>query len=175
VDRSAVTPDTVAWAVENAQTLLRDETDRVRSLDGKAGQLAGFAGVTLAVLGSIAPDALSQDLGRVGDPVFAAAFFGAAGFVTGSIIWLVFLVLRPQRFVAIDAKEIRNYLQDDRLLRAEPWALQMRTLRALGDSALWAQRAGEQKASRLGVGVTLFGIGLGTTLVAILTLGVANL
>jgi len=170
-----INPDTVAWAVDNARTLLHDETDRVRSLDGKAAQLAGFGGVTLAVLGSIAPDALSEDLGCVGDPLFALSFFAAAGFVTGSIIWLVFLVVRPQRFVAIDAKEIGNYLEDERLLRADLWAIQMRTLRALRDSALWAQRAAEQKANRLAIGVTLFGIGLGTTLLAVLTLGVANL
>ncbi len=168
-------PETVAWAVENARSLLLNETDRARSLDGKAAQLAGFAGVTLAVLGSIAPEALSQDLGCVGDPVFAVAFFAAAGLVTGSIVWLVFGVLKPQRIVAIDAKEIANYLEDERLLRAEPWALQMRTLRALRDGALWAQRVAEQKASRLGVGVTLFGFGLGSTLVAVLTLGVVNL
>ena len=76
-------------------------------------------------------------------------------------------------FVAIDAAEIDRYIPIAPL-RAEPWALQMRTLRSLRDAAIWAQEAGEQKANRLATGVVLFAAGLGSTLVAVVTLGVAK-
>lgn len=175
IDYSQIKPETVAWATQNARQLLADENDRVRSIDGKSSQLAGFAGVILAVLGAVAPDALREDLGGVGDPVFAVMYFTAAVSLTIAIVWLVFFVLRPQRFVAIDAEEIGAYLEDERLLRSEPWGLQMRTLRALRRAAIWAQKAGQQKADRLTIGIVIFGIGLGAALAAVVTLGAGSL
>lgn len=175
MDYSRINRETVSWATENARELLRSENDRLQALDGKAGQLAGFSGVILAVLGSIAPDAFGERLGTVGDPLFAAAYFASVGSLTAAILWLVLFALRPQRFIAIDAKELDAYLEDERLLRAEPWALQIRTLRALRDSTSWAQRGAELKANRLTVGVVIFAFGLGAALVAVVTLGVGNL
>lgn len=130
MDYTRVDHATVEWATQNARDLLREESDRIQALDTKAGQLAGFSGVILALLGSLAKDAFTRDLGCVGDPVFAVAYFLAAGTLAGALLWLVFSALKPQRFVAIDADELTQYLEDERLLRAEPWALQIRTLRA---------------------------------------------
>lgn len=175
MDYSKLDPETVAWALDNARTLLSEENERVRAIDGKAAHLAGFAGVILAVLGSLAPDTFDEDLGCVGDPLFAVAFFVATGVLTGSILWFVFRVMKPYRFVAIDAKEVGNYLEDERLLRAEPWALQMRTLRVLAGVTGWAQGVAQQKADRLNEGVVAFGVGLAAALVAVVTIGVANL
>ena len=92
-----------------------------------------------------------------------------------AILWLVFFTLKPQRFIAIDAKELSRYLDDERLLSAEPWALQLRTLRALRDAASWAQRGAQQKADRLSTGIALFGVGLASALTAVITLGAATL
>lgn len=175
VDYSKLDKETVAWAHDHARALLTDENERVRAIDGKAAHLAGFAGVILAVLGSLAPEAFDDDLGRIGEVVFAMGFFLAAGLLSASILWLVFRVMKPYRFVAIDATEVRNYLTDDRLLRAEPWALQMRTLRVLADVTEWAQAAAQQKADRLSSGVIMFGVGLAAALVAVVTIGAAHL
>lgn len=175
MDYSRINHETVAWATDNARELLREENDRIQALDGKAGQLAGFSGVILAVLGSIAPDAFDGDLGAVGDPLFAAAYFASVGALTAAILWLVFFALRPQRFIAIDASELTAYLEDERLLRAQPWALRIRTLRALRDCTSWAQQGAESKANRLGAGVVIFAIGLAAALVAVVTLGAGNL
>jgi hypothetical protein len=175
VDYSRLDKETIAWAHDNARALLSEENERVRTIDGKAAQLAGFAGIILAVLGSVAPDAFDANLGQIGEVTLAVAFFLAAGALSASILWLVFKVMKPYRFVALDAKEIRNYLDDERLLRAEPWALQMRTLRVLAGVAQWAQDVVQSKADRLAEGVVLFGVGLGATLVAVVTIGVSNL
>ena len=174
-DPSHINPETVAWATQNARQLLADENDRVRSLDGKAAQLAGFTGVILAVLGSVAPDAFKEKLGCFGETAFAIAYLIAAFSLSAAIVWLVFFVLKPQRFVAIDAAEIKAYVEDERLLRSKPWGLQMRTLRALDHATSWAQAAGQQKADRLGIGVILFGIGVLGAIAAVITLVMASL
>jgi len=174
VEHGGVNPDTVAWAADNARELLRDESERVRALDTKAGQLAGFAGVILALLGSIAPEAFRSSLGDVGVPLFAAFYLLAAALLASSILWIVFLTLKPQRFIAIAAAELGEYLEDERLLRSDPWALQIRTMRAVRDAAVWAQVAGERKADRLTVGMILFAAGLTATLGAVVTLGIRS-
>lgn len=175
MDYSQINRESVAWATDNGRELLRAENDRIQALDAKAGQLSGFSGVILAVLGSIAPDAFDRNIGAVGEPLFASAYFASVGALTGAILWLVFFALRPQRFIAIDAAELTAYLEDERLLRAQPWALQMRTLRALRDCTSWAQRGAELKANRLTIGVVIFAVGLAAALVAVVTLGVGNL
>jgi len=175
VDYSRINHETVAWATENARELLREENERIQALDSKAGQLAGFAGVILAVLGSIAADAFAEDLGAVGDPVFAVTYFASVGALTAAILWLVFFALKPQRFIAIDARELTAYLEDERLLRAQPWGLQIRTPRALRDCTAWAQQGAEQKANRLTTGVVIFAIGLAAALGAVVTLGLGSL
>ena len=174
MDYSQLNKETVAWATSNARELLHEESDRIQALDTKSGQLAGFGGVILALLGSLGKDAFPRDLGSVGDPVFAVAFFLAVIMLAASILWLA-MTLKPQRFMAIDAKELSAYLEDDRLLRADPWALQLRTLRALRDAVTWSQLGAQQKASRLTTGVMLFALGLTGALVAVITLGAGSL
>ncbi|HEX8054296.1 MAG TPA: hypothetical protein VF517_15010 [Thermoleophilaceae bacterium] len=175
LDYTRLDHKTVAWATENARELVKEEADRLRALDAKSAQLVGFAGVILAVLGSLGKDAFLRDLGYVGDPLFAAAYFLSMLVLTASILWLVFFTLKPQRLVVIDAKELSAYLEDERLLQAEAAALQIRTLRALRDAASWAQRVGKQKASRLSTGMALFAIGLAAALVAVTTMGAGSL
>ena len=175
MDYSQINHETVAWATENARSLLKDENERIQALDAKAAQLAGFSGVILAVLGSIAPDAFDGDLGAVGDPLFATTYFASVGALTAAILWLVFFALRPQRFIAIDAEELTAYLEDERLLQAQPWALQIRTLRALRNCTSWAQQGAQQKADRLSIAVVIFAAGLAAALVAVVTLGLGSL
>jgi hypothetical protein len=175
MDYTRIDPETVEWATKNARELVHEESDRIQALDAKAGQLAGFSGVVLALLGSLAKDAFTRDLGCVGDPVFAGAYFLAAAMLAVTILWLVFSAIKPQRFIAIGAKELERYLVDERLLSAKPWALQIRTLRALSDATSWSQRAAQQKADRLSTGVVLFASGLVFTLVAVITLGLGSL
>jgi hypothetical protein len=175
VDYSSINKESVAWAFENANGLLRAELERVGSLNDKAAQLAGFAGVILAILGSVARDGFRAELGSVGEVAFAIFYFGAALLLALAILWLVSLVYRPRRYVAVDPEEIRNYLSDDRLLRAEPWALQIRTLRAIHPAAEWAEKGASQMAHRIGIGAMLFVGGLVAFLGAVLTMGAGSL
>ena len=73
MDYSRINRQTVEWATENARLLLQEESARIQGLDSKSGQLAGFAGVILALLASVAIGAFERDLGDVGDPLFAVA------------------------------------------------------------------------------------------------------
>jgi hypothetical protein len=175
VDYSRINKDSVAWAFANASDLLRGQLERVGSLNDKAAQLAGFAGVILAILGSLARQGFSSDLGSVGEVAFAIFYFGAAALLATTILWLVSLVYRPRRYVAIDPEEIQNYLSDERLLQAEPWALQIRTLRTMYPAAQWADDSAARMACRIGVGAALFAGGLLAFLGAVITMGLGSL
>lgn len=175
LDYAQINKQTVAWAYDTASGLLQSELDRVRSLNEKAGQLAGFSGIVLAILGGLANDAFDAGLGCVGEPLFAASYFGAALLLGVAILWLVLLVYRPRRYVALDPEEIRNYLVDERLLRSEPWALQLRTMRTIYPATQWAEKGAAQMARRIGIGAVLFVAGLGLFLVAVVTLGIGQL
>jgi hypothetical protein len=174
VDYSRINAETVAWAVQNAANLLQGELDQVRSLNDKAAQLAGFSGVVLAILGSLASDGFATKLGSVGESVFAAFYFGSAFLLAATILWLVLLVHRPRRRVAVDPEEIRTYFTDERLLEAEPWALQIRTMRTIYPAAVWAKKGAAQMEARIGVGAGLFAGGLTLFLGAVITLGVGS-
>jgi hypothetical protein len=175
VDYGRINPEAVAWAFQNSADLLQSELERVRSLNEKAAQLAGFAGVVLAILGSVARDGFVADLGSVGEVAFAAFYFGAGLSLAATILWLVLWVYRPKRYVAVDPEEIRNYLTDERLLRAEPWALQIRTMRTVYPAARWAEKGAAQMAGRIGIGAGFFAAGLGMFLGAVITLGLGSL
>lgn len=175
MDYSRIKPETVAWAYGTARDLLQGELDRIRSLTEKAAQLAGFAGIILAILGTLAAEAFATDLGAIGDVVFAACFFAGAAVLAGAILWLVLLVYRPRRYIAVDTEEIQNYLTDDRLLRSQPWALQIRTMRTIYLAARVAERGAAQMASRITVGAVLFLLGLMLFLGAVITLGAGSL
>lgn len=175
IDYSKIDKASVSWAYSNASTVLQTELARVQSLNEKAAQLAGFCGVTLAILGGLADGGFGAKLGSVGEPVFAACYFGAALLLGAAIAWLVLFVYRPRRYVALDPSEIRNYLTEERLLRAEPWALQMRTMRTLYLAASWAEKGAAQMARRITVGALLFTAGLMLFVCAAITLGVGEL
>lgn len=175
MDYTRINPETVEWAYGNAVALLQGELDRVRGLTEKAGQLAGFAGVVLAILGGLSKDGFKAHLGSVGENTFAVGYFGAALLLGGAILWLVVLVYRPRRYVAVDTAEISNYLTDDRLLRSKPWALQIRTMRTVHLAATWAEEGAAQLAWRIKVGVFLFAAGLGFFVAAVITLGIGEL
>jgi hypothetical protein len=175
VDYSRINGASVAWAFESASNLLRDELERMRSLNDKAAHLAGFAGVALAISGSIGRDGFGSSRGGVGEVAFAAFYFGAMAALAATMLWLVLLVYRPRRHVAIDPMEIRNYLTDDRLLQAEPWALQIRTLRMIYPAARWAAAGAAQMEHRIRVGAGLFATGLTLFLGAAVTLGLGSL
>lgn len=172
MDYSRINEETVEWAYRTADGLLKEELERARLLTDKAAQLAGFSGIVLAILGGMARDAFGAALGSPGEAIFAACFFAAAGVLTAAIAWLIVLVYRPRRYVAVDTGEIRNYLEDERLLQAKPWALQIRTMRTLYPAARWAEKTAGQLAFRITVGASLFLIGLFLFLGAVITLGI---
>ena len=152
------------------------QTDAVQSdCDEKAAQLAGFSGVILAILGSIAKDGFTAQLGCVGEVVFAACYFGAAIALAGAVGILILFVYRPRRFLAVSADEIDNYLTDDRLLRSQPWGLQLRTMRTLHGSAKWTEKGAAIMAQRIKCAVFVFGAGLAFFVVAVITLGIGQL
>lgn len=175
MDYSRINPDSVAWAYSNASALLDGELERIRSLNDKAAQLAGFSGVVLAILGGLATTAFDADLGSVGEGAFAVLFFLGAALLAAAILWLVLRVYRPRRFLAVDPEEIRNYLTDERLLQSQPWALQIRTMRTLYFAARWAERGAAEMARRIVVGAHLFVAGLMFLVGAVVTLGIGSL
>lgn len=155
--------------------LVRTERERVASLNDKAAQLAGFSGVILVILGSLAKDGFKAHLGSVGELTFAVSYFAAAVGLVAAILVLILRAYQPRRFLAIDTDEIANYLGDERLLRAEPWALQIRTMRTLHPLAKIAETGAAEMAAWIKLGGYIFALGISLFLVAVLTLGIGQL
>jgi hypothetical protein len=166
---SDTNPDAVAWYVDNASALLADEHRRGESLQTRAGQLAGFAGVSLALLGSLLPDAFGG-LELSEERLAGGAYLLALALLIATIVLAVVRVLKPVRYAAIDAREVREYVTD-RFLVADRWEVQVRTLRALAMAVASAQSNNETKAKWLGRCVVVFLAGLVASAGCLATLG----
>src|SRR4051794_27482288 len=104
-----VRSESVDWITSNALALLEDQQRRAESLQSRAGQIAGFAGATVA-LG--AP--LGRAMGRLDgfDLGFAAVlYFGGVLALALTIVFSIVFVLIPVRHYAIPASEIDHYIE----------------------------------------------------------------
>jgi hypothetical protein len=95
MDYSRIDPETVAWAYERASALLELELGRSQSLTERAVQLAGFAGIVLAMVGGLAQDGFTVELGPLGERLFAWCYLVAASLLGVTILWVLALVYRP--------------------------------------------------------------------------------
>jgi hypothetical protein len=163
--------DTVAVAADRAQKLFDDQQERLSGLDQKATQLAGFAGVVLAVLGSAAKDVVDADFSCAMTVLVRGSLLLSALLITVTIVYLVVTVLYPQPFAAVAAEEIRRYLGegDEPLLEVTPTAFLVRQLRGLYRATASVQQGADEKARQIKAAARLFSaaIALATASIAL--------
>ena len=117
--------EAIAWYVEEAQRLLEEQQRRAESLQTRAGQIAGFGALLLAVIGGNTTRILGESHGA-GRVVIAVMLIAAALCLAVSIAVAVIGVNRPQSYATISSDEIANYLTDSFLDAPELWHVHVR-------------------------------------------------
>jgi cytochrome c biogenesis factor len=123
-------PEAIAWYVEKSEGLLSDLRARVLALRSRGGQLAGFSGAVLALIGANAESIL--------DALHGTAR-GAAGvsLLAGSLLLVASLAtalrgtLLPQPVSDISAKEVANYTSARFTNEPDLWRVHLRAIQSL--------------------------------------------
>jgi len=136
----------------NAKELFAQEEIRMESFRMRGGQLAGFGGVLLGLLGGLLPDSFS-DLNGFACTLSRITFGLAAALILVSIVVCLSYVVRPVRVRGLSPTLFVNrYLGTPALLRAKPWQLEMRTLLAYPAILEWQGWLNQRRAGALYVG-----------------------
>lgn len=158
-------PESVEWITASALRMLEDQQRRTESLQTRAGQVAGFAGATVALGAPLGLKVTqgSQHLETLG----AILYFGGVAALALTIVFAILLVLKPVGFYALGEREIDHYIDDPRFVTQTPAEIQFRTLKATRPAVARYEAVNKSKAFWLKVSALLFLAGL------LLTVGVA--
>jgi uncharacterized membrane protein YjfL (UPF0719 family) len=166
--------ETVAWNAANSLNVLGDQQRRAESLQTRAGQIAGFAGATVALGAPIARDVLGC-LEGIGLIVVATAYFVGTACLALTIFCSVFFVMRPRMHYGIQASEIKRYATEEPFMTQKPAAIQIRTMKAVYKVVTRYEENNEIKANWLTRSAALFLVGLLLTIAVVATMAVENL
>jgi hypothetical protein len=152
-------PDAIAWYLQRAEDLLSDLQERVQSLRLRGGQLAGFSGAVIALVGANAEPMLTavHRGARVG--VGIALAVGTALLVAAFIIALRGSLL-PHLMSDLSAKEVANYLDQRFTHEPDLWRVHVRTIRGMLISINSTTRQGDRAATAVRWAGRLFLAGL---------------
>jgi hypothetical protein len=122
--------DAIAWYVKKSERLLDDLRARVQALRSRGGQLAGFSGAILALVGANAESILDALHGIARD---------AAGvsLLAGSLLLIAALdsalrgTLLPQPVSDISEVEVANYTSERFTDEPDLWRVHLRAIHAL--------------------------------------------
>jgi hypothetical protein len=123
-------PEAVAWYLSRSERLLDDLRERVRALLSRCGQLAGFSGAVLALVGADATSILTTLRGGAREADGLALLIGSvallAAFVTalrGSSV--------HRGISDVSAREAAGYLLPRFTREPDLWRVQLRTVKTL--------------------------------------------
>lgn len=123
-------PEAIAWYVQRAESLLDDLRERVQSLRSRGGQLAGFSGAVLALVGANADPILQGLSGRGRDGAGIALLVGAM-FLIAAFVTALRSTLLPHLVSDISAREIANYTTERFTHEPDLWRVHIRTINGL--------------------------------------------
>jgi predicted PurR-regulated permease PerM len=158
--------EAIAWYVEEAQRLLEEQQRRTESLQTRAGQIAGFGAVLLALIGGNAASILHAAHGSL-RTVIAVTLILAALCLAAPVAVAVKGVSSQGANLTVSTNEIANYLTAPFLDAPELWRIQVRALRALGAAAEFAQKRGDDALKSITVSLYAFLVGLGFAVVSV--------
>jgi hypothetical protein len=158
--------------LEQAAAQAEEQSARLDSLQLRAGQLAGFAGILLGLLASLVPDGFAE----MGGPVRYLAqgsFIVALVLLLTAIMLALLFVVRPRKFREVSPAEwIDEFLADRRRFRAEPWQLQLARLRSYPEALRWHAWVNKRRAAALFLAYFALAGGLVASAVSIGTIGI---
>ncbi len=145
-------PEAIAWYLRRSEDLLDDLRERIQSLRTRGGQLAGFSGAVLALVGANIPSIVGSlhGTGRGGAGAFLLV---GVILLTASLVTALGGTLAPGLLSDISAEEICNYRSQRFTHEPELWRVHVRTLGAVlatiertsvqGDEVAWVVRKAE--------------------------------
>jgi hypothetical protein len=151
--------EAIAWYVKRAEDLLDDLRDRVQSLRSRGGQLAGFSGAVIALVGANAESMLDavHHLARIatGISLLIGTMLLIAAFVTA-----LRGTLLPNLVSDISAEEIANYTTERFTHEPDLWRVHIRTINGLLVSISSTTKQGDKAADAVGMAGRCFLVGL---------------
>lgn len=166
--------ETVAWTAVNSLKVLDDQQRRAESLQTRAGQIAGFAGATVALGAPIAGDVLGS-LDGFNLIVAAATYFIGTVCLAVTIFCSVLFVMRPRMHYGIQASEIKRYATEEPFMTQKPAAVQIRTMKSIYKVVKRYEENNEIKANWLTRSAAFFLVGLLLTIAVVVTMAVERL
>lgn len=138
-------PEAIAWYVQRAENLLDDLRGRVQSLRARGGQLAGFSGAVIALVGANAESMLGavDHAARVaiGISLLVGTIMLIAAFVTALRGTLLMHLVSD-----ISGQEVANYVTERFTHEPDIWRVHIRTIRGLLKSIESTTRQGDRTA-----------------------------
>ena len=158
--------EAIAWYVEEGRRLLEEQQRRAESLQTRAGQIAGFGAVLLALIGGNAATILRESHGTARTGV-VALLIGATLALAVSVAVAVIGASRSESQADISAGEVANYLTDPFLNAPELWRVHVRSLRTLKKATEDAQKRGDDALKSITASLYAFLAGLLLAVVAV--------
>lgn len=152
-------PEAIAWYVKRAEDLLDDLRERVQSLRSRGGQLAGFSGAVIALVGANAESMLVA-------VHHAARVASGIALLAGTILLILAFVtalrgtLLPGLVSDISAREIANYTTERFTHEPDLWRVHIRTINGLLESIDSTTRQGDKAATAVTAAGRFFLAGL---------------
>jgi hypothetical protein len=126
----APNPEAIAWYVEKSERLLDDLRERVLAQRARGGQLAGFSGAVLALVGANAESVLGALSGSARD-VAGVSLLAGCLLLIASLATALRGTLLPQPVSDISAREVANYGSERFIHEPELWRVHVRAIHSL--------------------------------------------
>lgn len=165
----APNPEAIAWYVEKSERLLADLRARVQSLRTRGGQLAGFSGAVLALVGANAGTVLRALHGPARDAAGASLLIGSL-MLFAALAAALRGTLLPRLVSDISAKEVANYASRRFTHEPDLWRVHIRAIRSLLAAIESTSRHADRSAQIVRKAEYFFFSGLFTVGVAFATL-----
>ncbi len=123
-------PEAIAWYVKRSEGLLDDLRERVLALRARGGQLAGFSGAVLALVGANAESVLGALSGSARDVAGVSLLIGCL-LLIAALATALRGTLLPQPVSDISAREVANYTSDRFIHEPELWRVHVRAIHSL--------------------------------------------
>ncbi len=123
-------PEAIAWYLARSERLLDDMRERVRALLSRCGQLAGFSGAVLALVGANAASILSALRSGARETAGLALLLGSLALVAAFITALRGSSV-PSGVSDVSAREAAGYLLPRFIREPDLWRVQLRTIKTL--------------------------------------------
>jgi hypothetical protein len=152
-------PDAIAWYLQRAEGLLEDLRDRVQLLRSRGGQLAGFTGAIIALVGANAESMLTA-VDHSARAAMGVSLLAGTVLLILAFVFALRTALLPHLVSDLSDEEVANYLTERFTSEPDLWRVHVRMIRGLLKSIKWTSRQGDRAARSVARAAFFFLLGL---------------